>query len=95
MVEQLDQVPTTGIIDKFANFTAKKILQLKLKLGMSINIKRGHTSPPFLDARTIGPISDSLLSAMNRTSQSATLISGGKLKAENAEEIANQLHKPI
>ena len=26
MVEQLNQVPTTGIIDKFANFTAKKIL---------------------------------------------------------------------
>ena len=37
MVEQLNKIPTTGIIDKFANFTAKKILQLKLKLGMSIN----------------------------------------------------------
>ena len=72
MVEQLDQVPTTGIIDKFANFTAKKILQLKLKLGMSIIL--------FLDVRTIGPISDLLLSAINRTSQSATLISGGKLE---------------
>ena len=30
MVEQLHQVPTTGIIGKFANITAKKILQLKL-----------------------------------------------------------------
>ena len=79
MVEQLDQVPTTCIIDKFANFTAKKILQLKLKLGMSIN--------PF--------VSDLLLSAMNRTSQSAPLISEGKLEAETAEQIANQLHKPI
>ena len=59
MVEQLDQVPTTGIIDKFANLTAKKILQLNLKLGMSIN--------PF--------VSDSLLLAINMTSQSATLIS--------------------
>ena len=37
MIEQLDQVPTTGIIDKFANFTAKKLLQLKLKLGMGLN----------------------------------------------------------
>ena len=78
MVEQLDRVKL-HIIDKFANFTAKKILQLKLKLGMSIN--------PF--------IADSLISAMNRTSQSATLISGGKLEALNAEQIANQLHKPI
>ena len=32
MVELLDKIPTTGIIDKFANITAKKILQLKLKL---------------------------------------------------------------
>ena len=37
MIEQLDQVPTTGIIDKFANFNAKKLLQLKLKLGMGLN----------------------------------------------------------
>ena len=37
MIEQLDQVQTTGIIDKFANFTAKKLLQLKLKLGMGLN----------------------------------------------------------
>ena len=37
MIEQLDQVPTTGIIDKFANFTVKKLLQLKLKLGMGLN----------------------------------------------------------
>ena len=32
MIEQLDQVQTTGIINKFANFTAKRLLQLKLKL---------------------------------------------------------------
>ena len=38
MIEKLDQVPTTGIIDKFANFSAKKLLQLKLKFGMSIPI---------------------------------------------------------
>ena len=68
MVKQLDQVQTTGIIDKFSNFTAKKILQLKLKLGMSIN--------PL--------ISDLILSAIN--------ISGGTLDAENAEQIAGQLH---
>ena len=37
MIEQLDQVPTNSIIDKFANFTAKKLLQLKLKLGMGLN----------------------------------------------------------
>ena len=37
MIEQLDQVQTTGIIDKFANFTAKKLLQFKLKLGMGLN----------------------------------------------------------
>ena len=37
MIEQLDQVETTGIIDKFAYFTAKKVLQLKLKLGMGLN----------------------------------------------------------
>ena len=37
MIEQLYQVPTTGIIDKFANFTAKKLLQLKLKSGMGLN----------------------------------------------------------
>ena len=37
MIEQLDQVPTTGIIGKFANFTSKKLLQLKLKLGMRLN----------------------------------------------------------
>ena len=37
IIEQLDQVPTTGIINKFANFTAKKLLQLKLKLGMGLN----------------------------------------------------------
>ena len=37
MIEQLDQVATNGIIDKFANFTAKKLLQLKLKLGMELN----------------------------------------------------------
>ena len=34
MIELLDQVPTTKIIDKFANFFAKKLLQLKLKLGI-------------------------------------------------------------
>ena len=28
MIEQLNQVPTTGIIDKFANLTDKKLLQL-------------------------------------------------------------------
>ena len=37
MIEQLDQVRTTGIIDKFANYTAKKLLQLKLKLKMGLN----------------------------------------------------------
>ena len=37
MIEQLDKVQTTGIIDKFANFTAKKLLQLTLKLGMGLN----------------------------------------------------------
>ena len=37
MIEQLDQVQTTGIIVKFANFTAKKLLQLKLKLKMGLN----------------------------------------------------------
>ena len=37
MIEQLDQVPTNSIIDKFANFIAKKLLQLKLKLGMGLN----------------------------------------------------------
>ena len=37
MIDQLDQGPTTGIVDKFANFTAKKLLQLKLKLGMGLN----------------------------------------------------------
>ena len=37
MIEQWDQVQTTGIIDRFANFTAKKLLQLKLKLGMELN----------------------------------------------------------
>ena len=37
MVEQLDQVQTIGIIDKFATFTAKKLLQLKMKLGMGLN----------------------------------------------------------
>ena len=36
MIEKLDQVPATGIIDNFANFTAKKLLQLKLKFGMSL-----------------------------------------------------------
>ena len=37
IIEQLDQVTTNSIIDKFANFTAKKLLQLKLKLGMGLN----------------------------------------------------------
>ena len=59
-----------------------------MKLGISIN--------PF--------VSDSLLSAINRTSQSASLSSKGKLEGqssieqsdvENAEQIAAQLHKPI
>ena len=72
---------------------------------MSININREtlcglsnspFASPSFVNARTISPISDSLLSAKK--------ITGGKLKGqnsielsneENAEEIANQLHKPI
>ena len=36
MIEQLDQIQTNSIIDKFANFTAKKLLQLKLKLGMGL-----------------------------------------------------------
>ena len=40
MVEQLDQVPTTYIIDKFDNFTAKKLFQPKLKRGMSLNEKK-------------------------------------------------------
>ena len=35
IIEQLDQVQTTGIIDKFANFTAMKLLQLKLKLEIN------------------------------------------------------------
>ena len=34
MIEQLDQVSTTEIIDKFTNFIAKKLLHLKLKLEM-------------------------------------------------------------
>ena len=34
MIEQLDQVQTTGIIARFAIFTAKKLLQLKFKLRM-------------------------------------------------------------
>ena len=89
MVEQLDHIPTSTIIDKFANFTSKKILQLKLKLGLSIIINRDTlcglsnsllTSFLFLDARTIGCISDSLLSAINKTSQPATLISRGKVE---------------
>ena len=46
---------------------------------MSINM--------FPDARTIGPITHSLLSAIN--------ISGGNLNVENAKQIAAQLHKPI
>ena len=37
VIEQLNQVPTTWIIDKFTNFTAKKLLQLKLKLRMGLN----------------------------------------------------------
>ena len=37
MIEQLDQVPTTSIIDKFSNLTAKKLLQLKLKLEIRLN----------------------------------------------------------
>ena len=37
MIEQLDQLPTPGIIDKFAIFTAKKLLQLKLTLGTGLN----------------------------------------------------------
>ena len=37
MIEQLDQVPTTEILDKVANFSAKKVLQLNLKLGMTLN----------------------------------------------------------
>ena len=63
MIEKLDQVPTTGIIDKFANFNAKKLLQLKLKFGMLFN---------------------------------STLIQKLKiLSSINAEQITNQLHKPI
>ena len=59
---------------------------------MSININREtlcglsnsyRTSPFVIDARTIGPIFDSLLSAMNRTNQSATLYFGTKLEAKN------------
>ena len=71
MIEKLDQVPTTGIIDKFANFTAKKLLQLKLKFGISINTG--------LDSQPTIPIFDELR----------------KLSSINAEQIANQLHKPI
>ena len=41
MIEQLDQVQTTGIIDQFANFTAKTLLQLKLKLGMGLTDRTG------------------------------------------------------
>jgi len=37
IIGQLDNVPTINIRDKFANFLAKKALQLKLKLGMSID----------------------------------------------------------
>ena len=37
LIEQLYQVPTNSKIDKFANFTAKKLLQLKLKLVMGLN----------------------------------------------------------
>ena len=37
MIEQLDKVQTTGIINKFANFTAKNLLPLKLKLGIRLN----------------------------------------------------------
>ena len=43
MIEQLDQVKTTGIIDKFANFIAKKLLQLKLKLRMGLKVKVYNT----------------------------------------------------
>ena len=86
MVEQLDQETTTGIIYKFVNFTAKKILQLKLKLGMSIN--------PFVDIWTIGPISDSLLSAINRSSQSARLSSGGTLEGRSPIERSDLTLEP-
>ena len=64
MIEKLDQVSTTGIIDKFANFTAKKLLQLKLKFGMSINT--GLDSPPTI------PIIDEISKLSNRTFTSFT-----------------------
>ena len=37
MIDKLNQISTTGILDKFAKFTAKKLLQFKLKFEMSIN----------------------------------------------------------
>ena len=39
VIGQLNQLQTTRIIDKFANFTDKKLLQLKLKFGMGLNGK--------------------------------------------------------
>ena len=38
MVEQLEEVLTTVIISKFTYFSSQQRLQLKLKLGMSINL---------------------------------------------------------
>ena len=38
---------------------------------------------PMFNAWTIGPISNSLLSAINRTSQSKSLSSGGKLEGQS------------
>ena len=47
MIEQLDQVSTTGIIDKVANYTAKKLLQLKWKVGMGLtNITKLFVNSP-------------------------------------------------
>ena len=37
--KMIEQVHTTGIIDKFTNITVKKVLQLKSKLGMGLNDK--------------------------------------------------------
>jgi hypothetical protein len=53
MLEALEKVPTTGINDKLANFVAKQILKLKLKMGMGISQEKAIKISKELHSRII------------------------------------------
>jgi hypothetical protein len=101
MLEALEKVPTTGINDKLANFVARQILKLKLKLGFALNLGFRPNSVEltsagmgnlFSEPRGEGLNEEMTGEALRQTSLTAPL---STVTEEQARQIASELHKPF